>query len=237
MKKNISSMHYELQRRKTRELNRVDAISNLLEESASSIDALQLIMRFQQFTVPIMAKGLEDTAFYLYPRLLSLNEVGGFPEEFGTSIEGFNKFLITRQKSWPYSFNATSTHDTKRGEDNRARINVLSEIPTQFDTQIKKWTTLNLEKKNTINNKPVPNSKEEYYLYQTLIGSFPFEHTEISEFKQRITLHMTKAIREMKKNSTWASPNLQYEEYVSSFVAQILDLKKPNKFLQEFIQF
>ena len=96
---------------------------------------------------------------------------------------------------------------------------------------------MNLEKKKTLNNKLVPNSNEEYYLYQTLIGSFPFEQSEISGFKRRLTLHMTKAIREMKKNSMWTSPNLQYEEYVSSFIAQILDLKKPNKFLQEFIQF
>lgn len=215
----------------------LNAIELILEESSSSKDALQLIMRLQQFSGPIMAKGFEDTSFYVYNRLLSLNEVGGEPSKFGLSKEDFHAFLDSRQKTMPLSLNATSTHDTKRGEDARARINVLSEIPSLSFEHFKKWSTLNLEKKKTINNKFVPDANEEYYFYQTLIGSFPFELSEVPEFTERLALHMTKAIREAKKNSSWVSPNLEYEKYLTLFVTELLELNTQNDFLKEFIPF
>jgi (1->4)-alpha-D-glucan 1-alpha-D-glucosylmutase len=215
----------------------LDAIEILLEESASSKDALQLIMRLQQFTGSIMAKGLEDTLFYVYNRLLSLNEVGGEPAKFGLSKGDFHIFLNSRQANWPMSLNATSTHDTKRGEDARARIDVLSEVPSQFFIEIKKWSRLNLKKRKTVNSKLVPNRNEEYYIYQALIGSFPFNRTEVPEFTNRLTHHMTKAVREAKVNSSWISPNLQYEKGVASFVTELLELNKRNAFLHEFMPF
>ncbi len=213
----------------------LDAIERLLKESTSSIDALSAIMRFQQFTGSIMAKGFEDTAFYVYNRLLSLNEVGGDPEKFGLSTNDFHMFLDSRQKKWPLSLNATATHDTKRGEDARARINVLSEVPSLFQSQIKKLSKI--IKKKTIKDKLAPNRNEEYYFHQSLIGSFPFELNEIPEFTNRLKIHMKKALREAKINSNWISPNLQYEEAMTSFVDQIFELNKKNTFMQEFLPF
>ncbi len=215
----------------------LDAIEILLTESTSLNKALEVFMRLQQFTGAIMAKGLEDTAFYIYNRLLSLNEVGGSPREFGLSLENFHSFLSSRQKYWPFSLNATSTHDTKRGEDARTRINVLSEIPEQFYSQIKKWFLINFDKKEKLNNKPVPNFNEEYYFYQTLIGAFPLKQSEMPEFRKKMALHMTKALREAKKNSTWISPNLEYEQYMTSFVTQCLEPSKSNAFIEEFMSF
>ena len=213
------------------------AMEILLEESATSPEALYLIMRFQQYTGSIMAKGLEDTLCYIYNRLISLNEVGCDPSKFGVSKKDFYAFLISRQRNWPMALNATSTHDTKRGEDARARINVLSEISPQFYAEVEKWSTLNLKKKKIIKNKLVPSKNEEYYIYQILLGSFPFESSNLSEYTQRISLHMTKVIREGKNNSSWISPNLQYEEHVKSFVSELLESKKGNTFLEGFIPF
>jgi (1->4)-alpha-D-glucan 1-alpha-D-glucosylmutase len=215
----------------------LSAMEMLLEESASFPDSLYLIMRLQQYTGSIMAKGLEDTLFYIYNRLLSLNEVGSDPTKFGLSKKDFCDFLISRQCNWPMSLNATSTHDTKRGEDSRARINVLSEISSQFYAQVEKWSKLNLKSKKALKNRQVPSKNEEYYLYQILLGSFPFKISDLSDYTQRLTLHMTKVVREGKKNSSWLSPNLQYEEQIKSFVSELLEPAKGNSFLEEFIPF
>jgi (1->4)-alpha-D-glucan 1-alpha-D-glucosylmutase len=169
--------------------------------------------------------------------LLSLNEVGSNPASFGCSIEGFHTSMSTRQANWPASLNATSTHDTKRGEDCRARLNVLSEIPLEYGFQIRKWSELNFKKKKTFKGKLAPSKNEEYYIYQTLIGSFPFEKIEREEFKNRMKLHMIKALKEAKINSSWLSPNLPYEESVSKFVTETLDSSNENDFLQDFLPF
>jgi (1->4)-alpha-D-glucan 1-alpha-D-glucosylmutase len=118
-------------------------------------------------------------------------------------------------------------------------INLINLIQLQYNfyTEIKKWSRLNLKKKKNVNNKLVPNMNEEYYIYQTLIGCFPFEWTELPEFTKRLSVHMSKAVREAKINSTWASPNLQYEESVTSFVTELLELNQKNAFLQDFIPF
>jgi (1->4)-alpha-D-glucan 1-alpha-D-glucosylmutase len=215
----------------------IDAIEKLIEETPSSSSALEFIMRLQQFTGPIIAKGVEDTAFYVYNRLLSLNEVGSNPANFGFSIENFHAFMFTRQANWPLSMNATSTHDTKRGEDCRARINVLSEIPSEFSVHTEKWSSLNSKKKKTVGSKLVPSNNEEYYIYQTLMGAFPFEKIELEDFKNRLKLHMTKALREAKTNSSWLSPNLPYEEAVNRFIAELLDSSNENTFMQDFLPF
>jgi (1->4)-alpha-D-glucan 1-alpha-D-glucosylmutase len=215
----------------------IEAIEKLIEETPSSSSALKFIMRLQQFTGPIMAKGVEDTAFYVYNRLLSLNEVGSNPANFGCSIENFHAFMFTRQANWPLSMNATSTHDTKRGEDCRARINVLSEIPSEFSAHVEKWSSNNSKKKKNVNAKRVPSKNEEYYIYQTLLGAFPFEKIELEDFKNRLKLHMAKTLREAKTNSSWLSPNLPYEEAVDRFITELLDSSSENTFMQDFLPF
>ena len=215
----------------------IEAIEKMIEETPSSICALKFIMRLQQFTGPIMAKGVEDTAFYVYNRLLSLNEVGSNPANFGCSIENFHAFMFKRQANWPLSMNATSTHDTKRGEDCRARINVLSEIPSEFSAHVEKWASINSKKKKNVNAKLVPSKNEEYYIYQTLLGAFPFEKIELADFKNRLKLHMTKTLREAKTNSSWLSPNLPYEEAVNRFITELLDSSSENTFMQDFLPF
>ena len=214
-----------------------EAIELLLKDSSNSEDSLRLFMRLQQFSGAVMAKGLEDTVFYTYNRLLSLCEVGGNLEEFGVTKEKFESFLDCRQEFWPFSLNATSTHDTKRGEDSRARLNVLSEIPSMFSEQVEKWANLNFHKKKKLKSKLVPSSNEEYYFYQSIIGAFPFEIQQLPEFAKRMELHMTKMVREAKKNSTWISPKLDYEQALSSYVSLCLYPKKSNIFLQEFLSF
>jgi (1->4)-alpha-D-glucan 1-alpha-D-glucosylmutase len=215
----------------------IEAMEKLIEDPPSSSSALKFIMRLQQFTGPIIAKGVEDTAFYVYNRLLSLNEVGSNPSNFGCSIENFHAFMFTRQANWPLSMNATSTHDTKRGEDCRARINVLSEIPSEFSAHVEKWSSINSKKKKDLGAKLVPSKNEEYYIYQTLMGAFPFEKIELEDFKNRLKLHMTKALREAKTNSSWISPNLPYEEAVNRFITELLDSSSENTFIQDFLPF
>ena len=120
-----------------------------------------------------MAKAVEDTTFYVYNRLTSLNEVGGDPEQFGLPLESFQRQNLTRQRDWPHSILATSTHDTKRSEDVRARINVLSEIPAEWDTALTRWSRLNADKKTQVDGEPAPDCNDEYLFYQTLVGAWP----------------------------------------------------------------
>lgn len=213
------------------------ALENLLDQDRNSRDALHCLMRLQQLTGSVVAKGVEDTVLYIYNRLLSLNEVGGDPSSFGCEINDFHEFNKSRRAKWSFSMNSTGTHDTKRGEDVRARLNVLSEVPSQFRLKIKRWTELNLNKKEKIGNTLVPSRNEEYFVYQTLIGAFPFHQTEIPEFTNRLKNYMVKAVREAKINSTWLSPNLAYEEATISFVSKLLDQTVGNEFLQEFLSF
>lgn len=233
-----SALSFAKQRNKAAETE-LNVLEILFEESGRSqdTDALRFIMRLQQFTGAIMAKGFEDTTLYVYNRFLSLNEVGGTPEKFGGSTEDFHGFNSSRQRQWPFSMNATSTHDTKRGEDVRARLNVLSEIPDKFALQIRKWAGLNHRKKKKISGKLVPNRNEEYYLYQTLLGTFPFDATQVSEFTDRLKIHMVKAVREAKINSSWLNPDLQYEQALVAFVTELLDPCDDNDFTQEFVPF
>lgn len=206
----------------------------LLAQCEKSEEALRTVMRLQQFTGAIMAKGFEDTAFYRYNRFLPLNEVGSNPEKFGCSIEEFHKFNQYRQRDWPLSLNATSTHDTKRGEDVRARLNVLSEIPLEFQKHVKKWSELNADKKTQIDDRPAPDRNEEYYIYQTLLGAFPFNAVDRQEFTGRLKVHMTKALREAKKHSSWVAPDMPYEEATTNFASEVLESES---FLTEFLPF
>jgi len=198
------------------------------------------VMRFQQLTGPVMAKGLEDTAFYRYCPLLSLNEVGGSPETFGVALAHFHAKNLARRTSWRNAMLASSTHDTKRSEDVRARINVLSEIPSEWYRAIRAWERLNQDKKILVAGESVPSANEEYFLYQTLIGAWPLtlmNSEEHREFVGRIHTYMEKALREAKVNTSWVSPNTEYEAAFHTFLNTLLDRAASKPFLDDFTPF
>ncbi len=183
-------------------------------------------MKFQQYTSALMAKGLEDTSFYRYNRLISLNDVGGDPLQFGVSPEEFHRKIQLRAETWPHSMNSTSTHDSKRSEDTRARINVLSEMPALWRQHLAHCRSLNRKEKTVCDGAEAPTSNDEYLLYQTLLGAWPLPPRRESpppDFVDRIRDYMLKAIREAKENTSWANPNLEYESAMSAFVNAVLN--------------
>jgi (1->4)-alpha-D-glucan 1-alpha-D-glucosylmutase len=201
---------------------------------------LDFVMKFQQITSPVMAKGVEDTAFYGFNRFVSLNEVGGYPERFGTSLDTFHGQNIERTKFWPCAMITTATHDTKRSEDVRARLNVLSEVPQEWRESVFRWSRMNRRKKSQIDGQWIPDRNEEYLLYQTLVGVWPIgpiDEAEAETFKKRIRDYMLKAAREAKVNTSWISPNATYEEGLLKFVDVILSPSPENPFLQDFESF
>ncbi|MGE0542223.1 MAG: malto-oligosyltrehalose synthase [Dehalococcoidia bacterium] len=193
------------------------------------------VMKFQQVTGPVMAKGVEDTAFYIFNRLVSLNEVGGEPEHFGTTVPAFHKLNAERAERWPHAMNATSTHDTKRSEDVRARINVLSELPSEWSAALEQWRTLNRPKKAILEDRVAPDRNEEYLFYQTLLGAWPLEPMDgdaYRVFRERIAAYMLKAIKESKVNTSWINPNADYDEAVQAFVHAVLGRTPDNAFVR-----
>ena len=205
---------------------------------------LQFTLKFQQLTGPVMAKGLEDTSCYIYNRFISANEVGGSPALFGISMEEFHHGNQERAKDWPNSMLGTSTHDSKRSEDVRARLNVLSEMPKHWSAQVIRWRRANRSKKRTLGDgRMVPDSNEEYFLYQTLLGAWPLEtgsSEDREEFIRRMQEYMTKAVLEAKVNLSWINPNQDYVDTLNHFIERILapgTLKRPNPFLQQFEAF
>ncbi len=194
-------------------------------------------MRFQQFTGPAMAKGFEDTLLYRYNRLLSLNTVGGNPNTLGLSLDRFHRFNQARARDWPQAMNATSTHDSKRAEDVRARINVLSEIPERWRNAVTRWADLNEPHKQRDNGLSIPDRNDEYLLYQTLVGALPFDECQYDRFTRRIKDYMTKAVREAKVHSTWEQPNVAYEAACLQFVDRVLDRSEANRFWADFVPF
>jgi (1->4)-alpha-D-glucan 1-alpha-D-glucosylmutase len=199
-----------------------------------------LAMKVQQFTSPVMAKGLEDTAFYRYNRLVSLNDVGSDLHRFGTATAEFHAANQERLRNWPHTMLATSTHDSKRSEDVRARINALSEIPDLWRLRVREWRRFNRGHKSRINSRPVPSPNDEYLLYQTLLGAWPAQplnDTGWKNFCERIENYVLKAIREAKENTSWINRNTAYENAVSSFVTALLKPGPQNRFLNDFLPF
>ncbi len=196
-------------------------------------ECLRVAMSFQKYSGPIMAKGFEDTLLYVYNRLISLNEVGGSPHRFGTTREEFHRFNRRRAESLPHSMNATSTHDAKRGEDVRARINVLSEIPGEWDYHLKTWNRINRPGKKRIHGARVPDRNDEYFLYQTLLGTYPFDGMS-DDYLDRIREYIVKAVREAKEHTAWIKPDTEYEDAFVSFVERILSTDEGNRFFEEF---
>lgn len=194
-------------------------------------------LRFQQFTGPVMAKGLEDTAFYRDFPLLSLNEVGGEPEKFGMTAEEFHRCCQYQYEHWPHTMLTTSTHDTKRSEDVRARINVLSEIPREWERAVLRWRQINRKRKRQVEGIHVPTSKEEYMLYQSLVGVWPLDAADLADLPRRLREYMIKASREAKVHTSWVNVNAAHEEALQNFIAQIIDPKRGAKFIAAFEEF
>jgi (1->4)-alpha-D-glucan 1-alpha-D-glucosylmutase len=194
------------------------------------------VRRFQQVTGPVTAKGVEDTAFYVYNRLASLNEVGGEPETFGLSLAGFHRRNAARLQRWPHAMLATSTHDTKRSEDVRARIDVLSEIPEEWRGALVRWNRTNTARKSIVNGELAPDRNDEYLFYQVLLGAWPFDPSpeEFAVFRERITNYMLKAIKEAEVHTSWVNPNAEYEEATRNFVTQVLTDDPGDLFRQDF---
>ncbi|HUQ27943.1 MAG TPA: malto-oligosyltrehalose synthase [Usitatibacter sp.] len=214
----------------------------LMGDLPARTPALGAAIRFfarkvQQVTSPVMAKGVEDTSFYRYNRLLSLNDVGGDPEEFGFPPAKFHRASAHRARHWPHTMLATSTHDNKRSEDVRARIDVLTEMSAGWRLQLTKWSRLNESRKTLVEETLAPSRNDEYLLYQTLLGSFPVGETrgkDLAAYRDRVLAYMQKAQREAKRHSSWATVNEPYEAATSSFVTAILDDSQPNAFLDDF---
>src|SRR5213594_4285028 len=199
------------------------------------------VLKFQQTTGPIMAKGLEDTVFYIYNRLAALNEVGGEPQQFGLSIDEFHERNLDRQRNWPATLLATSTHDTKRSEDVRERIVAISEIPELWRRWLQRWRLTNRRWKRTINEVEAPDADEEYLLYQTLLGTWPIrdsgepQSAATQEYIERIQAYMAKALHEAKINTSWIQPNEEWDAAMRDFVAKILETSPRNKFVPAFL--
>ncbi|MEZ5833465.1 MAG: malto-oligosyltrehalose synthase [Dongiaceae bacterium] len=206
---------------------------------------LRFAQRFQQYTGPVTAKSLEDTCFYRFNRLLSLNEVGGDPRQFGTSVAAFHRLMQDRAKAWPNALSAMSTHDTKRGADLRARLNVLSEIAPEWNKRVRRWATLNRYKRTKLNELTAPTPNDEYMIYQTLLGAWPFElvgslatqEQALKSFRERVQSTVLKSIREAKRRTSWNNPNEAYEAACLNFVQRVLDVRRPNPFLEDFTTF
>jgi (1->4)-alpha-D-glucan 1-alpha-D-glucosylmutase len=198
---------------------------------------VRFVMRLQQLTGPLMAKGFEDTTLYIYNRLISLNEVGGNPSRFGLTLDEFHRFNEERQRDWPHCMNATATHDTKRGEDARARIDVLSEMPDQWEEHITKWHEINRRHKQLVKGREFPDRNDEYFLYQSLVGSWPVTEDDSSDFTERVKAYIIKAVREAKVHTEWLKPDAIYEEAFTSFIDKILAPAESNEFLSEFTRF
>ena len=200
---------------------------------------LRFLMRWQQFTGPIMAKGVEDTSLYIYNRLVSMNEVGGNPASAGVPVNAFHSRCETTAARWPHTMNTTSTHDTKRSEDVRARINVLSEIPEEWENRLQQWSRQNAGRKQIVSGIATPDPGEEILLYQTLVGAWPLEEEELPGLKTRVESYMVKAMREAKVYTRWIRPNVAHEGAVKEFVASLLKDMSPdtNAFLADFLPF
>lgn len=202
----------------------------LLKESETLSDEERaqrqaFVGRFQQLTGPMMAKAVEDTTFYRFNRLVSLNEVGGDPQRFGLTVAEFHQQNLERQAQRPCAMLATSTHDTKRAEDVRARIDVLSELPEEWKRRVFLWTRWNKRKKTKLESGLAPDRADEYLLYQTLIGTWPFDPPHgatLKAYVTRIQEYMLKAVREAKLFSSWVAPNEGYERAMLDFIEAIL---------------
>lgn len=198
--------------------------------------ARAIVTRLQQLTAPVAAKGIEDTAFYTYNRLVSLNDVGGDPEQFGLSVAGFHAANAQRAARWPHTMLASSTHDNKRSEDVRARIDVISEMPAAWRLLVRRWSRLNRQRKRVVDGETAPGRNDEYLLYQTLVGSFPDREPDeagLAAYRDRVEAYMLKAAREAKARTSWHNVHERYEAALAGFARAILTRGAGNLFLDD----
>jgi (1->4)-alpha-D-glucan 1-alpha-D-glucosylmutase len=210
----------------------------------SAIAVIRAAMRAQQLSGPVMAKGLEDTTFYRYNRLLALNEVGGHPAEFHVSPSAFHRATQRRAQHFPHAMLSTSTHDAKRGEDTRARLAILSECPDEWIQQVTIWNRILRAGASGSTGEVPPDRNDEYAFYQLLLGSWPAdlnaaesEPAAMDAFRLRVEGVMTKTMREAKLHTTWAAPNAEYENATLAFIRSALDMSRKNAFLDSFAAF
>jgi (1->4)-alpha-D-glucan 1-alpha-D-glucosylmutase len=209
-------------------------------QELSHTAALRFAMKVQQFSGPVMAKGVEDTAFYRYNRFVALNEVGGAPERFGLAPAMFHKANAARAQNWPHAMLATATHDTKRGEDNRARLAVLSEIPEEWRRQVETWTRILRARRGDVERTAAPDRDDVYMLYQMFVGSWPIDMLDAPSDEQReaygarIHAALEKSLREAKRRSSWAAPDADYEQATQAFAREAL---RSDTFLSNFLPF
>ncbi len=223
------------------DLSVYDFIGGLLlnVDAAPNSDMLEFIRKFQQLSGPVMAKGLEDTSFYRYNRLLALNEVGGNPARFGLEVGAFHTIIKTRAEALPYGMIATATHDTKRGEDARMRLCALSEMPREWLAWLREWQKINRTLYRSPEGEAVPSANESYFIYQTLLATWPVEMLEqtssegLKNYIERFQAYLQKALREAKEHSNWAQPNVEYENHVMEFIQKLLN--PSHRFLAHFL--
>jgi (1->4)-alpha-D-glucan 1-alpha-D-glucosylmutase len=194
---------------------------------------LEFTMKFQQVTSPVAAKGVEDTALYRYNRLVCLNEVGNDPRRYGVSTAALHQANLERARLWPHTMLATSTHDTKRSEDVRARIAVLSELPDLWKRHLSRWTRVNRTKRRQLDDGPAPDREDEYLLYQTLLGVWS-PREDSAQLIERLQAYAVKAAREAKRATSWISPNAEYEKALGDFIAEMLGDPERSAFMKDF---
>ena len=224
-------LHPEL----TYELQVLESLFHPHEDITRNNNRLTFIQRLFQFTGPLAAKGVEDTAFYLYNPLISHNEVGDQPRRLGITVEEFHNKMVERQQKNPYSFNCTSTHDTKRGEDARVRINLISELADEWKDLVKHWQKINEPYRQIVAGEKAPIVNDEYYLYQTIIGGFPEDLRVTRDFVERTKIYFIKVLRESKLKSEYINPNYSYEAASTAFIEHLLNSK--DSFLPSMMPF
>lgn len=209
-------------------------------DAAGCLERNLFVGRVQQVTSSVMAKGIEDTAFYRYFPLASLNEVGGDPLRGVRTVDDFHRRNLARQADWPESLICTSTHDTKRSEDARARISVLSEIPHLWQKALNRWARINRPHRREVDGEPAPSRNDEFLFYQSLVGIWPLvppQKKELRELAERMANYMEKATREAKVHTSWINPDSEYDKAVREYVTTVLDDNRKNRFPGEFLQF
>lgn len=213
----------------------------LLNDADYNSRAVSFYQRCMQFTGPLMAKGMEDTLMYTYNRFIGHDEVGDSPTFFGLTVPEFHRLMADRQANWPLALNATSTHDTKRGEDVRSRLNVLTDLTDEWIRTVTEWQSLNEDLKTAWQSPDdpelthAPDANDEYFIYQTLIGAHPMPEQDASDFAGRLEEYLEKALREAKRHSSWNEPNEAYEQAAKDFATGLLDKNRP--FRQQFDRF
>jgi (1->4)-alpha-D-glucan 1-alpha-D-glucosylmutase len=201
---------------------------------------LRFAAKFQQFTAPVAAKGVEDTAFYRYHRLISLNEVGSDPRTFGISVNAFHQASLDRARNWPHTMLAGSTHDAKRSADMRMRVDALTELPREWADKLRRWRRITRGKQRRVEGIPAPSANDEYLIYQTLLGTWPAPDPDaaaLQVYQQRIASYLVKAAREAKVHTSWMNVNEEYEAAISGFVGDLLQAPERNAFLADFVPF